>query len=653
MLRSFRYLFPLFLTAFSIVQAQIPSTYDGNCPDAAKQLLESLRVKYNVTGLQIAISANGNVYCAGALGYADPVTQRRLTPTSLMRIGSISKTITGMAIAKLYEENKLGLDDKAISFVPDLMPATFSDPRWRDVTVRMLLHHSMGWDRAIGGEPAQNTVAIAAALGLRAPATSTDVIRWLLQQNLHFTPGSKESYTGVEYAFLALIVERVSGLPYERYVQEKILEPSEIRRSMRVGRTLPEGRAFPNDDKFEAAYTTSLAPSPSVFPYVTGTVPRPYGEWYNEALEGSGGWTANAPALLRYVQKMFGRGTTALFTAATVDEIKKKPSYAPSDASSWYGIGWDIIPVAAGQRIWFTGALRGTVAHVMFLPNGNAYAMIANSDGDTLGDDMFNEGISKLSGLPANGLNLLSTAAYADGPADLPIIRAQEGVVQGASFKHGVTAGSWFSIIGWKLATTTRLWTGADFTQGDLLPTKIDGVEVKINGIPAAVYYVSPTQINAQVPAIATTGTATLQVFRDGVGSNPEPLEIRAASPEYFRFFLGSKAYVVAIHLDGFVVADPVLAPGYRAAAVGETISIYGTGFTVAPAGHIVSTPVNAPTTIVKFGTTQAEVSFSGLTATGLFQINVKVPNLAAGDYPISISVNGVPNLVNALLSVR
>jgi hypothetical protein len=69
-----------------------------------------------------------------------------------------------------------------------------------------------------------------------------------------------------------------------------------VRTSMQVGRT--------------------LAPSPSVFPYVTGTVPRPYGEWYNEALEGTGGWTANAPALLRFVNKMFGRGqTTSLFKA--------------------------------------------------------------------------------------------------------------------------------------------------------------------------------------------------------------------------------------------------------------------------------------------------------------------------------------------------
>jgi N-acyl-D-amino-acid deacylase len=642
----------LFLSAAS---AQVvPATYDGNCPDAVKQLLDGLRTKYNAPGIQLAMAANGSIYCAASLGYADPATQRRLTPTTLLRIGSISKTITGMAIAKLFEEGKLKLDDKAIDYVPDLVPTTFSDPRWRDVTLRHLLQHSMGWDRAIGGEPAQSTVAIANALGIRAPATSTDVIRWLLRQNLHFTPGSHDSYTGVEYAFLAVIVERVSGMPYEKYVQEKILEPSEVRRSMRVGRTLPEGRAFPTDDRlFEAAYSTALAPSPSVFPYVTGTVPRPYGEWYNEALEGSGGWTANAPALLRFVHKMFGRGVPALFTAATIDEIKKKPAYAAADATGWYGLGWAIIQVPAGQRIWFTGGLRGTAAHVMFLPNGNSYAMIANTDTDGLGDDMFNEGIARLSGLAAGAGNLAATPAYTDGAADLPILRAQQGVVQGASFQAGVTAGSWFSIIGWKLATTTRLWNDSDFPSGGALPTRIDGVEVKINGLPAAVYYVSPTQINAQAPDIATPGTATLQVIRDGVASHPEPIEIRPKSPEYFRYDVGGKSYAVAVHLDGTVVADPVVVPGLRAASPGETIQIYGTGFTVSPAGRIVSQVATVAGTTVRIGNTAATVTFSGLVATGLFQINLTVPALPAGDYPVAIAVDGVPNLATAILAVR
>ena len=305
----------VFLATALTAAGQVPATYD-NCPPAVQDLLQSFRSTYKLAGIQFAVALNGSLTCASAVGYADTTTQRALTPTTLMRIGSVSKTITGMAIAKLLEDGKLKLDDKAIDYVKDLQAANGpSDVRWRDVTILNLLQHSMGWDRAIGGEPSQNTVSIASALGIRAPATSTDVIRWLLQQKLHFDPGTKASYTGVEYSFLASIVERIAGMPFEQYVQQAILGPANIRTSMRVGRTLAEGAAFPGDAAyFESAYYSPLPPVASVFPYVTGTVPHPYGEWYNEALEGSGGWTANAPALLRYVNKMFGRtGTPALF----------------------------------------------------------------------------------------------------------------------------------------------------------------------------------------------------------------------------------------------------------------------------------------------------------------------------------------------------
>jgi uncharacterized protein (TIGR03437 family) len=296
------------------------------------------------------------------------------------------------------------------------------------------------------------------------------------------------------------------------------------------------------------------------------------------------------------------------------------------------------------------------MSEVYYLDNGRSYAYITNTSGEAnenAAGPISQRIFQAVAPLPGVAGDLYSQPRYTDGSANAPQIRAQKGVVHGASFEHGITAGSWFTILGWNLGKTTRLWAEADFTNGSQLPTKIDGVEVKLNGIPAAVYYVSPTQINAQVPSITNPGTATLEVIVDGIKSDPEPIEIRLASPEFFRYNLGGKSFVAAIFTDGNVVADPILAPGLRAAKAGDTVQIFGTGFAIAPAGTVVTNVAPTAAVVVRIGGQPATVAFAGLVATGLFQANVVVPNLAPGDHRVELAVDGVPNLITGLLPIR
>lgn len=530
------------------------------------------------------------------------------------------------------------------------------------MTLRNLLQHSLGWDRAIGGEPIQNSNNVARDLGIRGPATSADVARWAFGKPLHFAPGTRYSYTGLSYALLSLVIERVSGMPYEQYTRQAVLEPLGIRTSMRVGRTQVEGRSRPNDpEHVEATYYTpsSVAPTASVFPYVTGTVPRPYGEWYNESLEGSGGWVATAPALLRFIDGIFGRGTTnPFFSAATISEILAPPSFTPANATNWIGYGWQVIPVGDNRvRVRFAGGLRGTMSEFYYLPNGNSYAYITNYSGEDSDNDagaLSSQLLAALSPLPGIAGDLYTRPAFTEGEGNEPQIRAQKGVVQGASFEPGIVSGSWFSILGWNLSTTTRLWENSDF-DGKRLPTNLSGVQVFINDKPAAVYYISPTQINAQVPDLGSfTGTATLRVVRNGISSDPEPIEIRASAPEWFRFSLADKSFVAALHTsDNSVIADPSLAAGFRPAAVGEIIQIYGTGFTASPAGELVDTVTPTANVTVRIGNQPADVRFAGLVGSGLYQVNVVVPSLAPGDHPVSIAIGSASSLKTGLLSVR
>ena len=83
-----------------------------------------------------------------------------------------------------------------------------------------------------------------------------------------------------------------------------------------------------------------------------------------------------------------------------------------------------------------------------------------------------------------------------------PAIAKTAGVVNGASFQAGICAGSWVTIQGTKLANSSRTWRTSEIVNGKL-PTQLDGVNVQINGKPAYVEYISPTQINVQSPCAA------------------------------------------------------------------------------------------------------------------------------------------------------
>jgi len=94
--------------------------------------------------------------------------------------------------------------------------------------------------------------------------------------------------------------------------------------------------------------------------------------------------------------------------------------------------------------------------------------------------------------------------------------------------------GSWAQVKGTNLSDVTRIWQDADFAAlGNKLPTNLSGVQVLVNGSAAAVYFVSPTQVSFQVPS-GISGTANVQVARDGLASNTVSAQASAGAPGIF-----------------------------------------------------------------------------------------------------------------------
>jgi uncharacterized protein (TIGR03437 family) len=237
-----------------------------------------------------------------------------------------------------------------------------------------------------------------------------------------------------------------------------------------------------------------------------------------------------------------------------------------------------------------------------------------------------------------------------------PVVQA---VVDAWTFGAGLAPGEWVTISGAGLAAgTAHVW---NLTGAQLLPTSLGGVSVTFNGAPAALYYVSPTQINALAPAGITPGPVQVIVQANGVRSNPFPVVATATQPAVYalpsadgKSFFITAALAGTGTLIGNATVDPRVS---RAAQPGDVLDLYviGLGETADRSSFITDRvfggayPLSASVTVSIGGKTAAG-TFAGLTSPGLYLVRVTVPaDLASGPQPVQVSA-GAGKTTSALL---
>jgi uncharacterized protein (TIGR03437 family) len=238
------------------------------------------------------------------------------------------------------------------------------------------------------------------------------------------------------------------------------------------------------------------------------------------------------------------------------------------------------------------------------------------------------------------------------------------GVVSASAFGEFASAapGSWIEIYGTNLAADTRGWQGSDFT-GVNAPTMLDGTSVTIGGQPAFVDYISPIQLNVQVPGVAA-GIQQLVVTAGGNRSAPYNLTIQAVDPGLLApasFKINGVQYAFALDGSNYVLPTGAIAGVSSAPAKpGDVIVLYGVGFgpvnPAIPEGQIVQQQNALPAFSISIGGAPATVQYAGLAPNyvGLYQFNVVVPAIAASDAaPLTFQVNGTAGKQALYLAVE
>jgi D-alanyl-D-alanine carboxypeptidase len=160
----------------------------------------------------VLLARGDQVLLREAYGLADREKNIANTIDTRFRTASVSKMFTAVAVLRLVQEGKLGLEDRIGKIVPELAEQPVSS-----ATVSQLLSHTSGAGDFFGPTFIKHRNEI---------RTHDDFVKFFARESLHFRPGEKYGYSNLGYIWLGTAIERVSGQPYHEYVRKTVLEPA-------------------------------------------------------------------------------------------------------------------------------------------------------------------------------------------------------------------------------------------------------------------------------------------------------------------------------------------------------------------------------------------------------------------------------------------
>lgn len=339
---------------------------DDKAYERMERYVRNWMARNNLRGGTLSIMRNEKLIYSKGFGWADKELERPVEAGDLFRIASASKLITAIGIMKLVDEGKLSTN--ATVFGPEgiLNEYTeFKDKRVPKITVRHLLTHTSGFSRRLG-DPMFRSADLMSWTNKQTTLTAEDLISWQLGLRLRDNPGGSAQYSNIGYLVLSCIIERVSGMSYEQYLQTHVLRPAGCY-DMHIARNYYEER-YPREVKYYGH-----DPGEVILSYDgSGAMrPREYGGNNITGLQGAGAWVCSSAELLRLVAAIDGKpGVPDILSQRSITEMKTV------QRKGEFAYGW---ARTGGQTLTRTGTMSGTCAYVEYRPNGLSFVWIANT----------------------------------------------------------------------------------------------------------------------------------------------------------------------------------------------------------------------------------------------------------------------------------
>jgi CubicO group peptidase (beta-lactamase class C family) len=321
--------------------------------DLLDKYVESSRVQWQVPGLSIVVVQNGKVVFAKGYGVRELGKNEPVTTETLFGAMSTTKAMTVVALGMLVDEGKLNWDDKVTKHLPGFR---VGDPYvTNELRVRDLLTHNAGLGNAD-------------FLWVWTPdMTSTEILNRMQFANPAYSLRSSFIYQNIMYAVAGQVVEKVSGMPWERFIKERLFVPLGMTNTFP---TLALSRQYQNRSVAHFEIKGSIQPIP---------------EAPADAIAPAGAVWSTADDIAKWVNFMLGNTTVngkELLKPATMNEVFKPQTMVPPGQfyptiaitkPHWmtYGLGWFQHDYRGEMVNFHTGSLSGRTAIIGLLRDKN------------------------------------------------------------------------------------------------------------------------------------------------------------------------------------------------------------------------------------------------------------------------------------------
>ena len=313
---------------------------------AVDALVKSTLASEHIAGATVGVAVNGKFEYRKAFGFADVAARTRADVDTIYPIGSVTKQFTAACILLLAQEHKLQIDDPLSRYLTGLP--------WADrVTLRHMLDQESGIvDFRLGVADTSGALA------------HDDVVKRLAPADLSFAPGSKYEYSNSNYYLLGMVVEKVAGEPYDRFLAQRILAPLGLHSTY---------------------YDTGSTPLAALArPYTTNPQgPQPVAPENPD-------WTFAAGAIATTVADL-ATWDDALRAGRVIDVSSLHEMFSPGvldDGSQTdYAFGWVSVRHNGRRLLWHNGEVTGYHAMNAMFPDERTDVIVLTNTGGTFAAD--------------------------------------------------------------------------------------------------------------------------------------------------------------------------------------------------------------------------------------------------------------------------